>query len=396
MKLVPFSTEFTLVALCCCHGRSDRDRLIDDLLQHPVDSERVAAIAQRHRVEALVAQTIAAMGAGNSLQTMSQLARRAQQAAANSLGVAHAACKLGSRLDVAGIDWISVKGPALSQLAYGSSAIKASRDFDILVSPADFDAVTALLQSTGFRRVVPGPEVADSQLAIWMHHYKDCGWLNSENGMLVEVHCRLFANQRLMPDVGLTSPRQRIVLPGIGSLPTLDVSPLYAYLVAHGSVSGWSRLKWLADIAALLRPMGIGRIAQLHRDATSYGVQRSSAQALLLAERLLGLQLPDGMAEMLRRQPTVRLLERVALAQICGRNETEEVDWSGFATLPSQASLLLLGGNWRYVSAEVAQKLRNPVDRAREALPPWLSGLYPILAAWRYFGRRLMRGGAGR
>lgn len=320
---------------------------------------------------------------------LSHIITRGRDAALDSLRIAKAACDLSALLDAAGVDWISIKGPALAQLAYRSTAIKTSRDFDILVAPGDFALVSGLLEAGGYQRVEPGPEVTADQLATWMNYYKDCGWRHPTTGMLVEVHCRLFANRRLMPLIGLASARQDVELPGIGTLPTLAPGPLYAYLAGHGAVSAWSRLKWLADIAALLRPIGPEAIAELHANAVAFGGGRCSAQALLLAERVLGLRLPEGLAEALRRDPAVRRLERLGLAELGGRNETEEVDWSGFATLPSQAAHLLLGGSWRYVGAEIAQKFANPVDRAREVLPPSLSALYPLLAARRYFGRRL-------
>ncbi len=361
-----------------------------------IDLGRVGAIARRHRVEALVADALPSNLLRSDVPNQDKatpppLATAARDAAIASLRLAHAACRLGKDLDAAGIDWISIKGPGLAQRAYGSTAIKLSRDFDILIAPADFAKVTALLVDWGYQRVEPGPEIAADQLATWMHYYKDCGWWHPASGMLVEVHCRLFANRALMPSLGLASARQQVPLPGIGTLPTLALEPLYAYLAGHGAVSAWSRLKWLTDIAALLRPLGSEAIMGLHANAAAIGGGRCSAQALLLAEQVLGLALPEGMAAMLSRDPAVRRLERLGLAEMGGRNETEEVDWSGFATLPSQAAHLLLGGSWRYVGAEIAQKFVNPVDRAREVLPPSLTALYPLLAVRRYVGRRLRR-----
>ena len=385
-----FSPEFDLVALCCRHDDPAVPARLDATDWETIDVSRVVRIARRHRVEALVAQSLSKTEAAGEI-ALSPLVERARATAIDSLRLARSACLLGAQLDAAGIDWISIKGPAIAQLAYRSTAIKASRDLDILVSPSQFAAVFTLLADHGYQRVEPGPEVSAAQLATWMHHYKDCAWHHPASGMLVEVHGRLFANRLLMPSIGLNSPRQQVALPGIGTLPTLATAPLYAYLAGHGAVSTWSRLKWLADIAALLRPLGPGALAELHADAALLGGGRCSAQALLLAERVLGLQLPDGMAAALRRAPAVHRLEQLALAAMKGRNETEEVDWSGFATFPGQAAHLLLGGSWRFVGAEIAQKFANPADRAREVLPTWASGMYPLLAASRYLGRRIMR-----
>ena len=46
------------------------------------------------------------------------------------------------------------------------------------------------------------------------------------------------------------------------SIPTLPVSRLLLYLCVHGALDGWLRLKWLADIAALLGSMTAEQLAQ--------------------------------------------------------------------------------------------------------------------------------------
>lgn len=158
-----------------------------------IDLARVGAIARRHRVEALIAAALPSDLIGGDVPMRETalpqpLVARARDAAFASLRLAQSACRLGSDLDAAGIDWISIKGPALAQLVYGSTALKLSRDFDILVASADFATVAALLADKGYQRVEPGPEVTADQLPTWMRYYKDCGWRHPVSGMLVEVH----------------------------------------------------------------------------------------------------------------------------------------------------------------------------------------------------------------
>lgn len=232
-----FSREFNVVAAACRHDDPALPAVFAATQWEMLDWARIAAIARRHRVEPLVTDTLSRYGAPIGAPALAQIGGRARAAAIDSLRLARAACELGARLDAAGVDWISIKGPALAQLAYRATAIKTSRDFDILVASQDFEAVAALLADQGYQRVEPGPEIAADQLGAWMRYYKDCGWRHPVSGMLVEVHCRLFANRLLMPSIGLASARQQVAIPGVGTLPTLAPVPLYAYLTGHGAVS---------------------------------------------------------------------------------------------------------------------------------------------------------------
>ena len=170
-----FSREFNVVAAACRHGDPALPAVFAAMQWEALDWARIAAIARRHRVEALAADTLSRYGAPIGAPALAQIGGRARAAAVDSLRLARAACELGARLDAAGIDWISIKGPALAQLAYRATAIKTSRDFDILVASQDFEAVAALLADQGYQRVEPGPEIAADQLGAWMRYYKDCG-----------------------------------------------------------------------------------------------------------------------------------------------------------------------------------------------------------------------------
>lgn len=70
--------------------------------------------------------------------------------------------------------------------------------------------------------------------------------------MPVEIHWRLVDNSYFFPEISALSPTRIVTIPAGAGLRTLDDNDLFAYLRVHGATHGWSRLKWLADAAALM------------------------------------------------------------------------------------------------------------------------------------------------
>jgi hypothetical protein len=165
---------------------------------------------------------------------------------------------------------------------------------------------------------------------------------------------------------------------------------LYPYLFAHGAHHGWFRLKWLADVAGMLVHEGPAGAEARYREAEAAGVGRCAAQALLLAEELLGFPLAPEFSRALARHPAHRVLLRVAMNCVAGRFEAVEHAGPAARTmLPVLLAGLLLrrgiGYNWR----ELGSLAANPVDRATGRLPRALAFLYPVIGGVRWSGRML-------
>ena len=83
-----------------------------------------------------------------------------------------------------------------------------------------------------------------------------------------------------------------VPLTGARGLRTLGEEDLFAYLCMHGALHWWNRLKWLADINALLAAAPEDGVERLFRAAEARGAGRAAAQAMLLCRRLLGRPCP--------------------------------------------------------------------------------------------------------
>lgn len=379
--------ELALAAACCRRPSPERDAAVRAAAQS-VDWTRFLLVLDCHRVDGLAHRALRAAGAPLPEAARAELAQRAASIARGNLTLAAEAARLSALFGEAGLPHLFLKGTALGLLAYGDLAPKHARDIDLLVAPEDMAAASALLGREGYERLLPAPELDDAALARWVAAYKEVVWRHPAHGAIVELHGAPVDNPRLLDGVDVHSPRQEVPIGGGLSLPTLRTDILFAYLCVHGAGHGWSRLKWLADVDALL---GDGRhLEGWLREAERLGAGHAAGQALLLCHRLFGRPLPDPLLTELRRSPALRLLERVALRALGGGGGAVELDRRPRDTARIMLSHFLLGG-WAYRAAEFRRKLVHPHDRAHIALPRALHWLYPLLLIPGWQVRRAAR-----
>ncbi|EKB47404.1 hypothetical protein B879_03990 [Cecembia lonarensis LW9] len=158
--------------------------------------------------------------------------------------------ELTDQLKAAGIDFLNIKGPLLSQRIYGDPTYRYYKDFDILVARDQVSKVIALFQEMGF---VPGeypwPDKPGRQQDL-MEMASHFILLQEERGINVEVHWKLF-NQPLVEDKSfdalVLAHVQTLTLSG-RAFKVLDNEMELLYLIIHGSKHAWFRLKWLLDV----------------------------------------------------------------------------------------------------------------------------------------------------
>jgi hypothetical protein len=168
--------------------------------------------------------------------------------------------RIGNFLEVAkklqgeGIEFINLKGPLLSQRIYGDPTYRYSRDFDILVEPSQVDQTIGLLQKLGFGfPEFEWPESPGRQ-QITLHFINQVEMINPQTGVMIEVHWKLFSARIAEPKVIDELLREHTELTEFGGVSLKQLSGAFElfYLVVHGGIHAWFRLKWLVDIHEIL------------------------------------------------------------------------------------------------------------------------------------------------
>jgi len=387
--LTKASPEFFLAAACCrwppAQGRSDAIRAA---AQAPVDWGRFLAIVERHRIWGLARRGLAQAGVVLPAIIEGALEAKAAALARRNLVLAAETARLCRLFREAAVPVVFVKGVTLAALAYGDIALKHSLDIDILVSPAQVGEARAVLEGAGYALKQPLPALTETQLALLLGHAKEWEFWREAGEVTTELHWTLTYNGLLMRDVDASCPLAAVRI-GDAEIPTFRLEELFVYLCAHGAQHAWFRMKWLADLGALLATVPSADIEGLYRAAQRRGSGRCAAQALLLCERLLGVELPAAFSAELRGTGTAPLLEALALDAMLGGGADAVLTDRPFGTLRLLASHFFLGEGWSYFWREISRHLVSPQDVAAFALPPRLTWLYVILRAPLWALRRL-------
>lgn len=360
--------EFQLVAACCRWPPSPaRDGAVLAAAAG-VDWSLVARIAERHRVEGLVWNALGRAGAAVPGDVAERLRSAANQIAHQNLVLTAESLRLDALFAESGIPRLFVKGISLSALVYGSIGPKMGWDIDLLVPHESVDAAAAVLAGAGYRLALPTGAGARKRLGQWHDRWKESVWVGPDGTLTVELHTRLADNVLVLPHVGPDSPAQQVEVTKGRSLPTLQTDELFAYLCVHGASSAWFRLKWIADVGALLAACPPERIEPLYRRALALGAGRAPAHALLLCEKLFATPLPPALAAELRSDRMNRWLLAIALRKLAGRTMTAELHQRRLGTATIHLVQLALLPGMRFKYAELRRQLATPVERVAMAL----------------------------
>jgi hypothetical protein len=354
----------------------------------PLDWSRFVRVAARQRVIGLVHEGLTRAQPDVPSKVVSEIGAQATTLVRENLAMAAEALRLQGLFDKAGLPVIFLKGTSLALLAFGNLGLSGGQDIDLLVPHEKLPAATALISGAGYRRFDPPSHISDAQLRQVMPLRKDLGFFHQATGLRIELHWRLFLNPHAMAETSLMAESRVVPITGTEGLRTLGEEDLFAYLCMHGALHWWNRLKWLADVNALLATTPEDGVERLVRAAKARGVARAAAQALLLCQKLLQAPLTALLVATLDKRATVRWLEATALkAMTAGQGERDPHEVR-FGTTRGSLSAFLLSPSWRYQLAELGIHLTNPTDVLTVPLPQRLRFLYPVLRpplwVWRH------------
>lgn len=381
-----FPPEFELAVACCRWPPSPRRDAAVRRAAGGVDWGHFLKVVARHRVEGLVHDSLGRAGIAPPPAVAEPLAAAARGIARENLVFAAEARRLARAMEAAGIPVLFLKGVTLNLLAYGTLAIKKAADLDLAVEPGRYAEAIGALRQAGYACIAPGAEASDEEILAGSSANKHSIW--GRNGVAVELHSSLVDSPLMLPGLTASQPPQQVeVGPGI-VLSTLGREALFAYLCVHGATHAWSRLKWLADLAALLKDEEPAGLERLYRRSLELGAGRAGAQALLLCADLFETALPPTLEAELRSDRAHRYLVHVALKTMLRGDAETELDDLTFGTAAIHLSHFRLMPGWRYKAAELKRKLA-PAGAA----PGYLA---PFAAVPGWLLRRARRAGRGR
>jgi hypothetical protein len=278
----------------------------------PLDWDRFLDQVTHHRITSLVFQTLQTQDGCVPPTVMERLSGAARSAAILTMRQIAETARLTSILAQAGIGALVLKGPVLSVVAFGDPFRRDSRDIDLIVEAEAIERADAVLRADGYERIKPEASMPPGQLARYRRWVHEFSYYSPSRRIIVEVKGRIDPMMSV-PMVDLTEHmrRPRIVDVGGVELRTMPDVDHFLYLCAHGSRHSWFRLKWIADIAAMLRHKSFDFDAVRTR-AMELDLERCLHTALLLARELLQAPVPETLFAQVRADPGARRLQAAA------------------------------------------------------------------------------------
>lgn len=189
--------------------------------------------------------------------------------------------RIASQFSARRIRWMTLKGAAQASQLYNDPVWRNSADIDVLVARDQFAAAFDALRDIGFAAAYPRMPASRLLKHSFLRAFRDVTLIAQDDPRCaIELHSRLF-----MPRDRRASGLQLKILDG--RLPAPALGPdLAFYIIAHGALSLWVRLKWLVDLVPLFNKLSAGEKLETREYARRSGAENSFAASLLLLRKI--------------------------------------------------------------------------------------------------------------
>jgi len=389
--------------LCCARTSIDSKTLerLRTLLRQDIDWHGVISTANRHGVLPLLYRSLSRSSPDVVPKAiLDQLRESFRSNVPHSLLLTAELLKLLDLFAVHGITAVPFKGPVLAASVYKDLSLRPFSDVDVLVSREDLPKAGGLLASLGYCLLTTDNAVVDPEDVTYFE--PNCYIFgHQDHGTRVDLQWRV--TDRYF-SFSLEGGRGRLVPVMVAGRSVLTFAPmdLLIILCAHGTKHQWQEIKWICDVAELLRTEK-EKIdwRKLQQEASRQGVRRMLNLGLFLAHDLLGAELPVEVAKTVERD----FRGGSVVSRIVSKLFTESTE--PFGDFELVIFYLRTMDRWqdrvRFCSSYFSQWLRHvatptPKERESLSLPAPLSFLYyfsrPLRLTVRYLRlalRRLLR-----
>lgn len=318
--LIP-NAELELLLLCSrTHIDENRRSRIVLALESQLDWHALVTLAKRHGLIPLLFRSLSGVGMWRvPADIATQLRVSSETHGFQNIVYLSVLLRLQQALADAGIVAIPYKGPALAAYLHGSVGLRQMVDIDLLVRPPDALAARRVLVAHG---CVPSPQLTRLLAAARVKYHCDFTFV-AGNRVSVDLNWRISPVYWRLPTIPAQAwDRLGQLSLGGGSVPWFAAEDLLLILCLHASKHRWDTLKWVVDIAELLRLNPDIRWREMLESAGRHGARRMLSVGVYLAHDLLEAPLPaDVLADLQTRADVMTLV-----ADICRNAFVDEAE----------------------------------------------------------------------
>jgi hypothetical protein len=282
----------------------------------PVDWGMVLRLAENHGTSSLLYQNLLRLADMVPSPVLASLRQRYEGNVYKSLFLVRELIRIVDRLEGLGIDALPYKGVVMSEVYYGDMALRQSGDMDLFVLKRDVGRIKSALRDLEYttRLVIPD-EVLEDYIAAGYEWTFDSPAGPNLLELQWALQPRFYAVDFDME--GLFERAVKVTLAG-RVVKTPAPEDLLLVLSVHAAKHVWGRLIWLCDIAQILKRENLDwdRVQVRTREI---GIERILRVTLLLANRLLGTEIPAAIeSAVLSDQAARGLADEIAAALAAG------------------------------------------------------------------------------
>ena len=287
-----YQVEMELL-ICCARAQltPDDERRLQALLTRPIHWENLRRLAEYHKMIPLLFHHLSRhVTEAIPAEWMAQLRQAAHGHVVWNYHQLENLRHLIVRLEAHDIPVIPYKGVALSLRLYGGLELRHTGDLDIIVPPAAYAPAKALLEAEGLR--CPYPMTAAEEVQL-VREYGELSLWSEERNLVLELHWGISPRYFSFPlaAMNLWAESEWQEFNGCRWRMPSDEDTLIL-LCVHGAIHAWSTLKWISDIAELMRTPQRINWEQVLMRARVLRSERMVLVGLWLAHQLLAAPLP--------------------------------------------------------------------------------------------------------
>jgi hypothetical protein len=331
----PWSPESELLVWCArTHVTEELRADICSRVQEPLDWGLMPDLAAYHGVLPLLYRNLSTICP--SLVPSDTLTKLRQKTQACALLNRSLAQELGNLCDAfaeRSVPVVPIKGATLALSAYGDLTLRDFSDLDLLIPESAIGAAQAVLFAQGYQRKDPSNNPAKAEHDEGPYHV----FIKKRSLVRVDLQWVMahqhFAFQLDRPE--FWAQRTPVIL-GNKTVQGLAPEDLLIVLCVHGSKHAWEQLKWVCDVAEVLRSHPDLDWERIFANATAWHCQRLMHMGLALAHRVLDAPIPESVYARYSTDADVRMLsERMPASLLASPREgvTEEQAAAFYLTL---------------------------------------------------------------
>ena len=297
MTIRPTSRQFSLrpesELLVWCARTVVTDALkerIRQRVQESLDWAVVLDLAWYHGVGPLLYRNLSTLCSDLvPAESLTQLRQRTQAGALLNRVLARELVDLCEAFDAHGVPVTPIKGATLAVSAYGDLTLRDFNDLDLLVPKGSIAEAQAVLLAQGYERRDPSSEPGETDHEEGPYHV----FIKKHTLFRVDLQS-VMAHQDFVFQLDRPEFWQRRTAVPLANKMVQGLTPedLLIVLCVHGSKHAWEQLRWVCDVAELLRSHQCLDWERILSSASNWRCRRLVYLGLSLAHLVLDTPLP--------------------------------------------------------------------------------------------------------